>query len=215
MSVSLQKIPATLSHRQSDSQLDYPSRLLQARDENTIGELLSWYRPLLSDIASSHHVPQLRAKFDASDIVQQTCQDACANFDSFDAQTSNQFVAWLLKLLANNFADAKRHFIGAQKRSVLREQYLREDSLLNDEYRISNSRPELDLVYRERLQAVASAVKRLPEGIQQVLRWRFEDEMTYSEIGKIVGRSEDAIRVSVGRCLFALRPEIFGDGSRL
>ena len=215
MSVSLRKISSIFAKGDDDSQLDYPSRLLQARDENTISELLSWYRPLLSDIASSHHAPLLRAKFDASDIVQQTCQDASANFEQFEAQTSNQFVAWLLKLLANNFADAKRHFIRAQKRSVLREQSPREDSMFVDKCLISNSRPEQDLVHRERLLAVAYAVKQLPESIQQVLKWRFEDGMTYSQIGEIVGRSEDAIRVRVQRCLIALRPEIFGDGSRL
>ncbi len=215
MSLLLQQIPAACSNSSSDSPLDYPSQLLKARDENTISELLSWYRPLLSDIALSHHAPLLRAKFDASDIVQQTCQDACANFEQFEAQTSNQFVAWLLKLLANNFADAKRHFIRAQKRSVLREQCSLADSRTLAQHLVWTSLPEHDIVYRERLRAVASAVNRLPEGIQQVLKWRFEDEMTYSEIGKIVGRSEDAIRVSVRRCLIALRPEIFGDGSRL
>lgn len=199
----------------ADLKADYPTRLLQARDENTISELLGWYRPLLRDIASNHHSPLLKAKFDASDIVQQTCQDACENFKQFEAQSSNQFFAWLLKLLANNFADAKRHFIRAQKRSVLREQSSSKDFLFDDDRRVSIACPEQDIVHRERLHAVATAVKKLPDGIQQVLKWRFEDGMSYSQIGKIVGRSEDALRVSVRRCLKALRPEIFGDGSRL
>ncbi len=211
----VQTLPEPSSNRPADSQLDYPSRLLQSRDENTISELLGWYRPLLRDIASSYHSPQLRAKFDASDIVQQTCQDACANFEHFEAQNSKQFVAWLLKLLANNFADAKRHFIRAQKRSILREKGSTEDSSLVVEYPTSDSRPEHAIVQQERLQAVAFAVQQLPDGIQQVLKWRFEDGMTYSQIGKLVGRSGDAIRISVRRCLIALRPEIFGDGSRL
>jgi len=40
------------------------------------------------------------------------------------------------------------------------------------------------------------------------LRLRFRKEMTYEEIGSRVGRSPDAVRMLVNRCVLAIRKEI-------
>jgi len=61
--------------------------------------------------------------------------------------------------------------------------------------------PLAEVVREERLQRLAGLVKGLDEEKQELLRLRFAGELTYREIGKIVGRSEGAVKMAVHRLL--------------
>lgn len=79
--------------------------------------------------------------------------------------------------------------------------------------RTSNSVNEV--VCGERIDRLYSCLQRLPQSLQTILRWRYEDSLTLAEIAVRTGRSEDAVRMLIKRCLTRLRPEIFDDDSRL
>lgn len=71
--------------------------------------------------------------------------------------------------------------------------------------------PLAEVVREERLERLAGLVKRLDEEKQELLRLRFAGELTYREIGGIVGRSEGAVKMAVHRLLRWLEEAWGGD----
>src|SRR5262245_49246970 len=66
---------------------------------------------------------QLRAKVDASGVVQQTLLEAHRAYASVAGRTERQRLAWLRRILVNNLTDAVRRITG-KTRNVFREQSL-------------------------------------------------------------------------------------------
>ena len=63
----------------------------------------------------------LRAKVDASDLVQQTLLEAHRGFGRFQGATEAEWLAWLRRILDHNAADFVRRYRGTGKRQVGRE----------------------------------------------------------------------------------------------
>jgi RNA polymerase sigma-70 factor (ECF subfamily) len=61
--------------------------------------------------------------------------------------------------------------------------------------------PLAEVVREERLEHLSRLVEGLDEEKQELLRLRFAGELTYREIGEIVGRSEGAVKMAVHRLL--------------
>ena len=91
---------------------DSPVRLLErarAGDEAARGRLLESYRNFLRLVARSLINGALRARFDPSDVVQETFLKAHRAFDRFDGTTEAEFVAWLRRILVRDLADRVKH----------------------------------------------------------------------------------------------------------
>ena len=71
--------------------------------------------------------------------------------------------------------------------------------------------PLAEVVHEERLEHLARLVKGLDAEKQELLRLRFAGELTYREIGEIVGRSEGAVKMAVHRLLRRLEEAWGGD----
>lgn len=189
--------------------------LLERGDQEALGELLEWYRPLMKAIVDRELDPILRVKADSSDIIQQTCQDAIISFDSLRARTEPQFLAWLKTLLVHNVVDLQRQYIGARKRSLRLEKRLSESRLSADDIAASDDNPASALQHAERLKRLVAALQKLPPELRRILRWRFRKQMSYKDIGEKVGRKEDAVRMFVQRLLVSLREQVFSNDSSL
>ena len=63
----------------------------------------------------------LRAKVDASDLVQETMLEAFRDFERFGGQNEQEWLAWLKRILAHNAADFVRRYRGTAKRQARRE----------------------------------------------------------------------------------------------
>lgn len=193
------------SHRRPES----TSELLQRRDPQSVDELLRRYRPLLRAIVAGEIDPGLRAKVDPSDLVQEASMEIARSIDKIQSTQSPQFLAYLRQVVINKLHDARRKFLLSHKRNVHREQKAnvqRVDELVRSE---SSRQGVVDeLINQELLEATRSALTKLPLEIKKVLLMRFLREMTYLEIGKKVGRSEDDIRMLVKRWLSRVRKEV-------
>lgn len=102
--------------------------------------------------------------------------------------------------------DLKRRFLKAQKRDVHRE--LTAEDISSDEFRqiADNDGSPLDLLIdEEHFRRVMQAIEGLPPEIQKVLAWRFEQDMTYEEIGRNLGRTKDDVRMLMQRCIARLK----------
>jgi RNA polymerase sigma-70 factor (ECF subfamily) len=172
---------------------------------DALGSLLESYRPVLMAIANRSVPAQLRSKVGASDLVQQTCEDAFLGIAAVRAQDGNQLWRWLSSLLSRNVCDLHRRFVDCQKRFVGREEVLgRHINLTGDK----DIPVVTGLVKNEMGEQLHAAMSRLPLAHREVLRWRFLEEKSCEEIGVMVSRSTDSIRMMINRALIKLEQEL-------
>ncbi|MEM8886044.1 MAG: sigma-70 family RNA polymerase sigma factor [Planctomycetota bacterium] len=69
--------------------------------------------------------PRMRARVDASDVIQETFVEATRRASEFGAKQEVPFYVWLRFLAVQKLAQLHRHHLGAQKRDARRETPLR------------------------------------------------------------------------------------------
>src|SRR5262245_15725070 len=110
--------------------------LKQARagDQSARDRLFTVCRNYVSVAARAEVASWLKAKVDASDLVQQTLLEAHRGMANFRGESEAEWLAWLRRILAHNAADYVRRFHGVEKRRVGREVSLqgRDDSERGD-----------------------------------------------------------------------------------
>jgi RNA polymerase sigma-70 factor, ECF subfamily len=127
----------------------------------------------------------------AEDLTSQTFLKALNNIESFDG-SKGTFQAWLYRISYN---------------------------LLVDHYR--KTKPILDLVYAEHApsadnteqlvedyfnqQQVKELLKQLPEQTQELIILRIWEDLPYSEIAKILNKSENSLKMQFSRAIAMLR----------
>jgi len=178
-------------------------------DPTNAEDLHAWflnYKPLLKAIVSRKIDKELGGKADASDVLQDALSAAQANIDQIATKTQREFRGYLRRVLMTKIEDLKRRFLKTQKRDVHRE--LTAEDISSDEFRqiADNEGCPLDLLIdEEHFRRVMQAIRDLPPEIQKVLAWRFEQDMTYEEIGKKLGRTKDDVRMLMQRCIARLK----------
>ncbi len=183
--------------------------MLWNRDSDALGKLIEWYRPLLREIAEGMLGKTLAAKVDASDVVQDALDGVSSGFKNHNLQNRTEWKGYLRRVLARRVADIRQHFFRVRKRDIRREQIDGQHEEIMRSFVDPRAESPLDkLISDEFAHKAIDAFKRLPKELRKVLRWRFRKEMTYEEIGSRVGRSPDAVRMLVNRCVLAIRKEI-------
>ena len=107
------------------------------------------------------------------------------------------FSAWLYRIARNLVANwhrdrSRRHIIA-----------------LDDitQWRIGSESPEFETQWMEDRESLLKVVRRLPSDRQELLIFKFVDKLSNAEIGKIMGRSEGAIKSLYHRTLLSMRDE--------
>ncbi len=187
--------------------------LAEARSgsREALGQALQACRDYLLLVANKQLDPALQAKGGASDLVQQTFLEAQRDFAQFHGNSEAELLAWLRHLLMNNLADFSRSFRHTAKRGVEREVSLAssvfagisKDGLLADA-----STPSRQAMVHEQDAALAQAMSQLPENYRQVLIWRYQEERSFEEIGKLLNRSANAARKLWMRAVERLKEEL-------
>ena len=88
---------------------------------DALGELLESYRNYLLLIANAEVDGELRPKFGASDLVQETFVRAQQGFAAFAGTTEGELQAWLRQILLNHCRNLRQTYRDTQKRDVGRE----------------------------------------------------------------------------------------------
>lgn len=160
-------------------------------------------RPLLLALANEGICREIQAKVGASDIVQQTMIEAFQHVHTFEPEDDRHIFNWLSKILLHNLKDVSKSFRLSKKRSVKRERRLPSDGNLADRKEFTQP-----LESQEDLALLCSALTCLPQAHQQILRWRYHEQLTFPQIAGLVGRSEDAVRMQVKRAIRRLAREM-------
>lgn len=183
----------------------------RAGSREALGQLLETYRAYLTLVAQRELDPVLRVKGGASDIVQDTLLAAVQAFDHFQGNAEEDLRRWLRRLLLNNLVDHARRYRGARKRDARREAAL-ETASPSGEHTFdppaSTPTPSRVLMAEEENDAIHRALERLPEDYRLVLLLRFQEDLSYEEIGKLMDLTPNAARKLWARAMKRLQEEM-------
>ena len=197
----------------SDSVFD--QLLFNARrgESSAQGDLLRRFEPWLRLLARVQCESRFQAKFDASDVVQQTLLEAIKAFPQFRGSTEAELTVWLRQILAHALAHEIRRYHGTQKRDAKRElsldEQLYESSCrLRDMLADSASSPSRHALRREREVLLAEVLARMPDDYREVIVLRNLQELPHAEVARRMNRSVGAVRMLWVRALARLREEL-------
>jgi RNA polymerase sigma-70 factor (ECF subfamily) len=174
---------------------------------------LERYREYLHLLARMQLGPQMQAKLDASDIVQETLLKAHQAEDQFRGGTEAERAAWLRQILLNTLTGAIRRFAG-QGRDLNLERSLDESSGRLEQWLASNhSSPSEAAIRQEELLRLADALASLPEDQRTAVELMHLKNLSVDEISRRMGRSAYSVGGLLRRGMARLR-DIFGEGKR-
>jgi RNA polymerase sigma-70 factor (ECF subfamily) len=162
------------------------------------------YRAYLALLARLQLPARLRAKVDASDVVQQTLLEA-HQAGRLPELEEGQALAFLRRALANNLADLVKRF-AAGARDVARERPLEEAV---ERTAAGLSSPSGRAMREEDLLHLAAALAGLPEEQRVAVEMKHFQGHSVAEIAEAMGKSEVAVGGLIYRGVRALR-EVFG-----
>jgi RNA polymerase sigma-70 factor, ECF subfamily len=174
---------------------------------------LERFRSWLGFLARLQVEPRLRAKFDPSDVVQQTMLEAVRGWPNFRGGTEAELAAWLRQILARVLLHERRRFGGAQRRDLGREVSL-EQALAESSRQLGNalaapgSSPSERAGRHELELRLADAMARLPADYAEVILLRNIEGLSHDEIARRMGRGSGAVRMLWVRALARLRQEL-------
>lgn len=134
---------------------------------------------------------------DAEDLTSRVFFRALQHIGRYQDQ-GVPFSAWLYRIARNMVANWHR--------DNSRRQFLSLDDVA--QWRFSEEGPELTVQFAENKEALLLALRRLPADRQEMLILKFVDRLPNAEIGRIMGRSEGAVKSLYHRTLLSLRDEL-------
>ncbi len=130
---------------------------------------------------------------EAEDLTSQVFAEALEGLPGYREQ--GHFSAWLFGIARRRIADHHRHGRSTLPLDDVMEPVAGQADLLTQ------------VVRDEALGRLGALIGELGEAEQELLRLRFAGELTYAEIGAVVGRSEAAVKMAVHRLLRRLAAE--------
>jgi len=176
-------------------------------------ELFAACRSYLGVIARAQIETWLRAKVDASDLVQQTMLEAHRDFERFTGQSDQEWLAWLRRIMAHNAADFVRRYKATAKRAATRERSIvrtGEQSTYQFEPAAAIDSPSQQMIRADRQLALTDALAQLPPDYQEVVLLRNLQRMPFNEIAERMGRSRPAVQMLWMRALKKLEEHLAG-----
>lgn len=174
-------------------------------DGAALGRLMDVFRAYLLAVADGELAAGVRPKAQPSDVVQDAFLEAYRAFDRFGGEGPEQFRAWLRGILLHKVSDAHKRYLDAAKREHDREESLDASrpngTALRDTVAGAGPTPSGAASRDEDARLVAAALGRLGAADRQVIVWRNWDAVPFAEIGRRLGKSEDAARMLFARAL--------------
>jgi RNA polymerase sigma-70 factor (ECF subfamily) len=186
-------IAMTLDGPEDDTP-DVSNLVLQAQRGNREA-VTSLYR-LFAPKMFRYLVRRLPTTEDAEDVMGEVFVGMVEGLPTYKA-TGVPFEAWLYRIASNRTIDFYRRTKHIQGEEL-------SDLISSDE-----DLPEDQMISRQSLEAMRSAIQQLPEDYQTILILRFVERKTHDEVARLLGKSATAIRTAQFRALSQLS-EILG-----
>ena len=178
--------------------------------------LLERYRDELRRVVSARLDRRLAARVDPSDVVQETLADASRRMDEYLRDRALPFFGWLRQLAGERVIDAHRRHIGAQRRTITRENRvpdLPDDSagILVRKLVAADTSPSNRLSRQERHEQVMTALAGLSPRDREVLVMRYLEQLGTGAIAEAIGITEGAVKARLLRALIRMRGRLEAD----
>jgi RNA polymerase sigma-70 factor (ECF subfamily) len=179
-------------------------------DPRLLDVLFGQCRNYLGIVARAQVESWLRAKVDASDLVQQTLLEAYRDFHKFRGTTEAEWLAWLRQILAHNAANFVRHYRGTAKRQAQREVALAQPAGGTVAFRGGDpadqgESPSQQLLRKEREWQLAEALAQLTTDHREVILLRNLERLSFDEVAQRMGRSRPAAQMLWMRAIHKLQ----------
>lgn len=164
---------------------------LNALYERCSGKLLAYVRLRLGR--------ELRSRLESRDIVQAAMVKSLEHLHELKAENTGSLMGWLARIADNEIRD-RADYHHRQRRDAAREISLDEDVPVSAITRSALSRVILD----ERAQRLEQAMEELSPVHREVILLRKFEELSFPDIARRLGKSEDACRMLLARAMTAL-----------
>jgi len=140
---------------------------------------------------------RVRNREEAEDLTAQVFLDVLRGLDRFNG--NRNFAAWLFTIARNKVVDSRR-----KGKAVLPL-----DAVL--EAPADDGDPHRAAADTETFDRLGALLRDLPPDKRELLQLRFAGGLSFAEIGKVVGRSEAAVKMAVHRVLHQLQEKMEAD----
>jgi RNA polymerase sigma-70 factor (ECF subfamily) len=183
-------------------------------DPQALEDLLQRHRSALHDFIEIHCDPRLRARIDASDIVQDTQMEVVRRLGDFLASRPMPFRLWLRKKAMDRLLNLRRDHLTRARRSLAREQALpdRSSLLLARPLLARLPSPSQQIEAQELAERVSRAVAQLSDADREILLLRHAEDLPFEEIGCLLDIDPAAARKRFGRALIRLQSILRAEG---
>lgn len=141
----------------------------------------------------------LRARVESRDILQASLLKSFQHLDELRAADTPSMMAWLARIAEHEIRD-RVDYHQRQRRDAAREIQIDDDAPVAAVTRSALSR----VIFGEEAERLEEAIESLSPEHREVIVLRKFEELSFAEIGRRLGRSEDACRMLLARAMTAL-----------
>ncbi len=186
-------------------------------DEELIAEYLAGERGAFDELTARHlkgvysfALRFLGSKEEAEDIAQETFVKAWSNLSHYAPQKSS-FKTWILRIARNASIDFLR-----KKKHVPLSQFEHEgENVLAETVPDTGALPEELFAKEESSAALARALEMLPPRHRDLFILYYTNELTFEEIGQLLGEPANTVKSRHRRALLVLRKHLNKDRGRI
>jgi RNA polymerase sigma-70 factor (ECF subfamily) len=152
---------------------------------------------------------ELRSKLESMDIVQDTLIHALGGLEGFTYKNEGDFVRWLSKIAENELRGNLRK-LHADKRDIRKDLQLDDNRPTTEggyatiPTPVDATTPSVILSQRDELARLEKAIDELKPEYKKVIILTKIDGLSYNEMGKRLGKSDEAVRKLVSRAMAEL-----------
>jgi RNA polymerase sigma-70 factor (ECF subfamily) len=181
---------------------DATADLLRRAKEGSIGALNALYEraaPRLLSYIRLRMGRDLRARLESRDILQASLLKSLQHLDEFRGSETHSVMAWLAKIAEREIRDRADHQ-HRQRRDAAREVPVDDDAPLAAVARSALTQAILS----EEAARLERALEELSPEHREVILLRKFEELPFKDIGRRLGKSEDACRMLLARAMTSL-----------
>src|SRR5262249_14998847 len=170
-------------------------------------QLFARYRPELRQFIELRLDPRMRARVDASDVVQETQMEVFQRLADFLERQPMPFHLWLRKTAYERLLKIRRYHLEVARRTVRRDVPLPDHSSLQlaQQLLASGSTPSQRLDQREIARRVHQALAWLSDPDREILLMRNFEGLSNQEAAQVLGIEPATASQRLGRALLRLR----------
>jgi RNA polymerase sigma-70 factor (ECF subfamily) len=204
--------PRQHHHRAGEAELDTEFLLILAKagDGSALGRLLERYRNYIGLLIRLQGRRQLARQMDAKDLSHEIDQVIHRQIATFRGSSAREFLIWVRGTIGSILANRVRLTPGAESRDLGLERALideldRSSSALDRILVVPQSTPSEQAVRHEQAVILADALQKLPEDYREVIILRHLEGISFREVARRMGRTEDSAKKVWLRALARLR----------